>query len=84
MGSPTLARMKPDKEQLDKWRNDPANWTGGVFYANAKDKRIFIPYRPPGFGWTLNFGNPLSVVVVVLIIAAALVISSVTNPGRLH
>jgi uncharacterized membrane protein len=55
---------KPDKEILDAWYNDPANWKLWVFYYNPKDKRILPPKRSR-LGWTINFANPYSVMVLI-------------------
>lgn len=61
-------KQTPNKNTLDEWHNDPSNWKWGVFYFNAKDKRIFPPKRLRSFGWTINFANPLSVLTLILII----------------
>jgi uncharacterized membrane protein len=41
----------------------------GMFYSNREDPAVFVPKRY-GFGYTLNFGNPWSWVVLVLILGA--------------
>ena len=41
--------------------NDPDNWKLGVFYFNPKDKRVFVPKRLTGLGFTFNFANPLAI-----------------------
>ncbi len=46
---------------------EPSHWKFGLFYYNKEDKRIFPPKRF-GFGWTVNFANPLSVSVFLLIL----------------
>ena len=51
----------PDEEQSEIWRKDSNNWVWGIFYFNPKDKRIFPPKRFKYTGWTINFGNPVSV-----------------------
>jgi uncharacterized membrane protein len=43
----------------------------GVFYSNTGDPALLVPKRY-GIGYTLNFGNPWSWVVMLLILAAAL------------
>jgi len=35
-----------------------------IFYWNPHDKRIFVPKRY-GVGWTVNFGNPFSILAFV-------------------
>ncbi|MBN2639297.1 MAG: hypothetical protein JXR65_09460 [Bacteroidales bacterium] len=44
---------------------NPNNWRG-IFYVNKKDKRLIVPKKAPTFGWTLNFGNPYSYVLIVV------------------
>ncbi len=56
---------KPSKEQLDEWHNDLSNWKWGIFYYNKKDKRIFPPKRIKAFGWTINFANPYSILMMI-------------------
>jgi uncharacterized membrane protein len=56
---------KPDKETLNAWHNDPANWKLGIFYYNKLDKRILPPKRIQGMGWTVNFANPVSYLTVL-------------------
>lgn len=52
---------KPSKEKLKMWHDDPSNWKWGMFYFNKEDKRILPPKRIAALGWTVNFGNPYSV-----------------------
>lgn len=70
---------KPDKETLDFWRKDPNNWKLGIFYFNPKDKRIFPPKRIAQFGWTINFANPFSVLIIVAITLVTLLIIRTRN-----
>jgi len=37
--------------------NNPNNYKYGIFYYNTDDSRIFVPKRNKYMGWTLNFGN---------------------------
>jgi len=66
---------KPSKETLEKWSQDPDNWVLGMFYYNKKDKRILPPKRIAQLGWTVNFANPISVLVIVIIIVITLLIT---------
>jgi uncharacterized membrane protein len=43
----------------------------GIFYSNSRDPAVFVPKRY-GIGYTLNFGNPWSWLIVVLIFAAVM------------
>ena len=53
-----FARTKPPPD--DGWK--------GIFYSNPDDPALFIPKRF-GIGYTLNFGNPWSWVLLALILA---------------
>ncbi|MGZ3904957.1 MAG: DUF5808 domain-containing protein [Bacteroidia bacterium] len=53
---------------MTQLENDPSKWKFGVFYFNKDDKRIFPPKRNPYLGWTINFANPYSILVVGLIL----------------
>jgi len=53
------------QELKNKWHDDPKNWKLGIFYFNKEDKRIIISKRLKLFGWTLNFANPLSYIIMI-------------------
>ncbi|MCW3075498.1 MAG: hypothetical protein JWO32_107 [Bacteroidetes bacterium] len=59
---------KPSRETLDEWHNDPDNWKFGIFYFNKKDKRLLPPKRLAFMGWTINFANPFSILILLFII----------------
>ncbi|HET6225040.1 MAG TPA: DUF5808 domain-containing protein [Bacteroidia bacterium] len=50
---------------------DPSKWKYGIFYYNKEDKRLWVPKRVPWTGFTLNFANPYSHVVMAIIILFA-------------
>lgn len=55
-------------EEREFWR-----W-GGILYVNPEDSRLFVPKRV-GLGWTLNFGRPVSwLVLAVLLLPVVLVL----------
>jgi len=56
----------------------------GVFYFNPDDPALFVPKRY-GIGYTLNFGNRWSWIVLALILAliAAPLLPSIFFPHRL-
>jgi len=60
---------KPTQEDFDNWHNDPNNWYLGFLYYNPKDKRLLPPKRLKAFGWTVNFANPYSVLILIAILA---------------
>lgn len=59
------------KNDKNKYYNlmlkDLDNWKG-IFYVNSKDPRMIVPKLNPYFGWTLNFGNVYSYIVIIAII----------------
>jgi len=60
----------------------PEDGWNGIFYSNPDDPALFVPKRR-GIGYTLNFSNPWSWVVLALIlvmIAAPLVLSFAVVP----
>jgi uncharacterized membrane protein len=48
--------------------SDPSKYLFGVFYYNKDDKRLLPPKRYPFLGWTINFANPYSIILVLSII----------------
>ncbi len=72
----------PSQETKERWRNDPDNWIWGIFYYNKEDKRLLPPKRIPIMGWTTNFANPNSVLLLVIIIAAILLFVAVAESRR--
>jgi len=69
--------MKTDteKEIFDSMRRNPRSWKSLFFYMNGNDSRLFVPKRNPSMGWTLNFANPYSYVVLLVIIMIPIIIS---------
>jgi uncharacterized membrane protein len=59
---------QPTQEGYDNWHKDPNNWFGGCFYYNPQDKRIFPPKRIKWMGYTVNFANPYSVLILLAIL----------------
>ncbi len=63
-----MSDNKPSKETLENWHQDPNNWKWGVFYFNKDDRRIFPPKKNKYMGWTVNFANPMSILMLFAII----------------
>ncbi|RYD55458.1 MAG: hypothetical protein EOP56_15825 [Sphingobacteriales bacterium] len=59
----------PNEETAEKWHKDPENWKLWMFYFNPKDKRLLPPKRVKGMGWTVNFGNPYSILALAGLLA---------------
>lgn len=51
-------------------RDDDKLWIFGVFYYNPEDSSIMVPKRF-GFGYTINFGNPISLIITSSILLGA-------------
>ncbi|WP_345203480.1 DUF5808 domain-containing protein [Chryseobacterium ginsengisoli] len=62
----------------DNFNKEPSPWKFGFFYYNKKDRRLFPPKRF-GLGWTINFANPLSVIVFLLILIFIFLIGHYLN-----
>ena len=52
--------------------DNPDNYKFYVFYFNSKDKRIIVPKQNRLRGWTLNFGNLYSYLLLAIIFLAIL------------
>lgn len=61
--------QKPTQEDYNNWHKDPKNWYLGLIYFNPKDKRLLPPKRIKALGWTINFANPYSVLILIAILA---------------
>lgn len=75
--------MKPEfdnQDELDRMRLDPDNYKWGIFYYNPRDSRIFLPKRIPLMGFTLNFANPYSYLILIMLLAVILFLTSVGVP----
>lgn len=59
---------KDNRNVQNTGHDDPANWKWGIFYYNKADKRIFPPKRIASLGWTINFANPYSIIVLLMLI----------------
>jgi len=59
------------RDELRTLWESPANWNSFGRYNCEADSRLLVPKRF-GFGWTLNWANPLAWPVVVVVIAAVI------------
>lgn len=69
------SRLKGAYDQPAVTVDDDSHWVGGFLYFNKKDPSVFVEKRF-GIGYTLNFGNPISMLVGVglLVLIAVLLI----------
>jgi uncharacterized membrane protein len=66
-----------EQNEPGRMRNDPENYKWGIFYFNARDSRFILPKRNPWMGWTLNFANPYSWLILFGIILFAFIMAKV-------
>ena len=59
-------KIKPSKETTQKMERDANNWKWFLFYFNKEDKRLFVRKQFPGIGWTINFANRKSILIILL------------------
>jgi uncharacterized membrane protein len=65
-----------EQDELDRMRNDPDNYKWGFFYSNPKDPRCLIP-KKIGIGWSPNFANPYSYLIIISIIIFAILMGNI-------
>jgi len=67
--------MKNDFSDFDSDRmiNDPTNYKFGIFYFNKKDGRVVLPKYNKMLGWTLNFANFYTYLIILGFISAILI-----------
>lgn len=70
-----LSETHSNTEESESRNSDP--WIG-LFYVNSSDKRVLVPKRTPGMGWTLNFGNPYAYILLIAIILIILITNYLT------
>ncbi len=68
-----LARNNRERDEGEKdtgltHRDDDRYWRGGLFYVNREDPALLVARRF-GVGWTLNFGNPRTAMLLVGLVA---------------
>jgi uncharacterized membrane protein len=58
-----MAKRKWTNEEIGEYRKTH----GAFFYFNKEDSNIFIP-KVSGFGWTLNWSNPIAWLLILAIL----------------
>jgi uncharacterized membrane protein len=71
-------KNKLDQEILDSMAKNPSNWRG-ILYFNRKDPRLIVQKQFPPLGWTLNFANPLTYLLIISIVLIVVVVAVITN-----
>jgi uncharacterized membrane protein len=65
-----------EQNELERMRNDPENYKWGIFYFNPQDSRFILPKRNQWMGWTLNFANIYSYLIIFGIIIFAIIMGN--------
>jgi len=52
--------------------NNPDKYKWGIFYFDPNDPRIFVPKNVHWMGYTVNFGNPITYLVLSTFITLAI------------
>lgn len=60
----SMRKRKWDKEEIEEYRKIH----GSIFYYNKEDSNFLVP-KAFGIGWTFNWANPISWLLVIGIIA---------------
>jgi len=47
----------------------------GLFYFDPKDSRVIVPKINRMLGWTVNFGQPVTYVIIIAFIALLIYVS---------
>lgn len=71
MKGANMARRRWTKDEIEQWREEHQ----GFGYCNKQDSNIFVSKRF-GIGFTFNWGNPLSWVLIIAAITVAVVIKA--------
>lgn len=61
------SRLRMEDEEPEDRVDDDRYWKGGFLYFNKDDPSLFVEKRF-GMGYTLNFGNPKSTVVIAALV----------------
>lgn len=75
----SINKTGPPDKLLNTKNNKNKNseqWVG-LFYFNRSDKRILVPKRTPGMGWTLNFGNLYSYIIIIAIVSVIIIYNNI-------
>jgi len=62
-----------DDYNSDRMISDPANYKWSIFYFNKKDHRVIVPKYNKTMGWTFNFANFYSYMIISGIILSMLI-----------
>ena len=78
---PRPVRTPEDEINDSEWKNAD-NWTGALLYHSRVDRRIIVPKRVSGFGYTINLGRPIGLAIAIALVAVLLVIGITSATDR--
>lgn len=67
-------KSKFNPDNLTRAGKNPEHYKWGIFYFNPGDNRIIVPKRAQWMGWTLNFANLWSYVIIGAFIIVAILV----------
>ena len=70
------------QNEIKRLETNPEYYKWGIFYYNPMDTRIILPKRAPWMGWTLNFANLWSYIIMISIIGIAILIGYLDKSAR--
>ena len=68
-----MARRRWTNDEVEQWRKEHQ----GFGYCNKQDSNIIVSKRY-GIGFTFNWGNSLSWVIIIALIAAAVITKAIS------
>jgi uncharacterized membrane protein len=68
-------RSKFNPGNFNRLEKNPDHYKWGIFYFNPDDTRIILPKQNQWMGWTMNFANPWSYVILGSFIIIALIVA---------
>ncbi len=60
---------------LNTEHRNPEHYKWGLFYFDPNDPAMIVPKRNWGMGWTFNFGNKSTYLLIVGIVAIVIVLN---------
>jgi uncharacterized membrane protein len=66
------SHFSPDN--FNRFEKNPMHYKWGIFYFNPDDNRIIVPKRSRWMGYTLNFANLWSYVIIGAFIVLAVLV----------
>ena len=67
-------KSKFNPDNLNRIEKNPEHYKWGIFYFNPDDTRIIVPKTAQWMGWTLNFANLWSYVILGIFIVIAVLV----------